>query len=163
MAHKTIVTVKSNSAGKFTQDVVAGAHGFTADEPESLGGLDDGPAPYDLLLASLGACTSMTLRMYADQKKWDLQDVSVTLTHEKVAGADNKKIDVIHRDIALTGNLDAAQRQRLLEIANKCPIHRTLESKPTITSALVDDAKGPAVSGDKPATNGNSGGKPPQP
>ncbi|MBI1215064.1 MAG: OsmC family peroxiredoxin [Alphaproteobacteria bacterium] len=159
MAHETTVTVRSNGKGKFTQDVNASGHSFTGDEPEDLGGLDEGPSPYDLLLAALGTCTSMTLRMYADQKKWDLQEVAVTLTHRKEAGPDGKKVDVITRDIAVTGNLDEAQRQRLLEIADRCPVHRTLESKPTIVSSIAAAPAGKGPEGGKPAAPPQ---KPPQ-
>lgn len=155
MAHETTVTVTADGKGKFTQSVTAGSHTWTADEPQSMGGLDDGPAPYDMLLGALGACTAMTLRMYADQKKWDLQGVSVTLTHRKEKRADNTVADVITRDISVTGALDDAQRQRLLEIANKCPVHRTLENRPEITSRLVNDAREPSA---KPTSQ-----KPPQP
>lgn len=155
MAHQpTKVTVRETGDGAYTQQVTAGSHVFVADEPESLGGLDSGPAPYDMLLAALGSCTAMTIRMYANQKKWPLEGVTVELTHRKEAGADNIKRDVITRDITLEGNLDDAQRQRLLEIANKCPIHKTLESKPEITSSLA-----PA----KPQVNANAADKPKAP
>jgi uncharacterized OsmC-like protein len=133
----TKVTVRETGDGKFTQEVSAGNHIFIADEPADMGGLDTGPAPYDLLLSALGTCTSMTIRMYADQKKWPLEGVTVALTHEKVTGPDNVKRDVITREISLEGPLDDMQRQRLLEIANKCPIHKTLESKPEIVSHLA--------------------------
>jgi len=147
---KTIVTVTETGVGTYTQEVKAGAHVWTTDEPESVGGLDDGPAPYDLLLSSLGSCTSMTVRMYANQKKWPLEKISVTLTHHKEDGPDNKKIDVITRDIELTGPLDETQRARLLDIANKCPIHRTLENKPTIITGLVPTAPAPQPAAPKP-------------
>ncbi len=134
--HKTTVTVQESGAGLYTQDIKAARHSLTADEAVDLGGNDAGPAPYDLLLSSLGACTTMTLRMYANQKKWPLEKTAVTLTHQKETDAAGKKIDVIHRDIRLNGPLDDAQKARLLEIADKCPIHRTLENKPTIITAL---------------------------
>lgn len=137
--HLTTVTVAETGEGVYTQSVQVSHHAFKADEPPDMGGLDQGPAPYDLLLAALGACTSMTLRMYANQKKWSLDKVSVTLTHRKEADAEGKKIDMITRDITLTGALDETQRARLLEIANKCPVHRTLESKPIVESRLVHD------------------------
>jgi putative redox protein len=142
----TKVTVRETGDGKFTQEVSASNHIFIADEPTEMGGLDTGPAPYDLLLSALGTCTSMTIRMYANQKKWPLEGVTVELTHEKVTGPDNVKRDVITREIALEGPLDDVQRQRLLEIANKCPIHKTLESKPDIVSHLAPATpKTPAV------------------
>jgi len=147
---KRTVTVSETGKGTFTQEVVAGKHTLTTDEPEDMGGNDDGPNPYDMLLGALGSCTSMTLRMYANQKQWPLEKVSVTLTHHKETGADNKKVDVITRDIKLEGPLDDTQRARLLEIANKCPIHRTLESTPTIISALVNDAPVKAPPAQKP-------------
>lgn len=137
--HVTTVRVEETGAGLYTQNITASGHALTADEPVDVGGLDAGPAPYDLLLSALGACTSMTLRMYAKQKGWDVKKISVTLTHKKEANAENKKFDRITRDISLDGNLDDAQRQRLLEIANKCPVHRTLmdEPRPVIDSRLA--------------------------
>ncbi|MDE1151309.1 MAG: OsmC family protein [Micavibrio sp.] len=149
---KRTVTVSETGKGTFTQEVTAGKHTITTDEPEDIGGDDDGPNPYDMLLGALGSCTSMTLRMYANQKQWPLEKVSVTLTHHKEAGADNKKVDVITRDIKLEGPLDETQRARLLEIANKCPVHRTLESKPTIISALVNDGPAKTAPAPKPPT-----------
>ncbi len=136
---QTVVTVTETGEGLYTQAVSAGAHRLVADEPADLGGLDKGPAPYDFLLAALGACTSMTLRMYANQKKWDLQKVTVRLTHHKETDAEGKRTDIITRDIGVTGALDETQRARLLEIANKCPVHRTLvENRPQVISALME-------------------------
>ena len=130
------VLVRETGAGKFQQDVLSGPHRFLADEPVKVGGFDSGPGPYDLLLAALGACTSMTLRLYADNKKLPLERVSVRLTHNKIHAEDclncetkEGKIDRIDRNITLEGQLDAEQRKRLLEIADKCPVHRTLESE----------------------------------
>lgn len=136
--HERTVTVRETGVGTYTQEVKTGAHTLTTDEPVDVGGLDQGPNPYDMLLGALGSCTSMTIRMYANQKKWPLDRVTVKLTHHKEAGADGIKRDVITRDITLEGKLDEAQRQRLLEIANKCPIHRTLENKPEIISKLAE-------------------------
>jgi putative redox protein len=152
--HETVVTVRETGKGTFTQEVKAGAHTITTDEPKDVGGLDEGPAPYDLLLMSLGSCTSMTVRMYANQKKWPLERISVKLTHHKETGADNVKRDIITRDITLEGPLDEAQRARLLDIANKCPIHRTLENKPTITSQLTPPAPTATPQGKPPANPG---------
>jgi putative redox protein len=148
--HERIVTVRETGAGTYTQEVKSGAHTLTTDEPVDVGGLDSGPNPYDMLLASLGSCTSMTVRMYANQKKWPLDRVTVKLTHRKETDPDGKKRDVITRDIMLEGALDEPQRQRLLEIANKCPIHRTLENKPEIISQLVDAPPAPATPPIKP-------------
>ncbi len=114
------VRVAGGEAG-FTQNVTMGPHQLIADEPKSVGGDDAGPAPYDLLLGALGTCTSMTLRMYADRKGWPLTGVEVALTHEKV-----KRQDHIRRTISLSGPLDETQRARLIEIADRCPVHRTL-------------------------------------
>lgn len=131
---ETSVVVAEAGIGPYVQDVRASNHAFLADEPREAGGQDRGPAPYDLLLAALGACTSMTLRMYAENKKWPLEKVSVALTHKKVKGADGRPSDEIVRKVTLVGDLDAEQRARLIEIANKCPVHRTLENTPHITT-----------------------------
>ena len=129
------VTVHGGPTG-FAQDVRSGSHRLTADEPTASGGTDTGPSPYDLLPAALGSCTSMTLRMYADRKGWLLQGVTVRLRHTKIHAQDCAecetragRIDQIERQIALVGPIDAPQRQRLLEIANMCPVHRTLQAE----------------------------------
>jgi uncharacterized OsmC-like protein/fermentation-respiration switch protein FrsA (DUF1100 family) len=131
-----IVLVRETGGGKFQQEIMSGSHRFLADEPVKAGGLDSGPGPYDLLLASLGACTSMTLRLYADNKKLPLDRVSVRLTHNKIHAEDclncetkEDMLDRIDRNITLEGALSADERKRLLEIADKCPVHRTLESE----------------------------------
>ena len=138
------VTVSETGAGKFSQTISAGPHHARADEPVSVGGDDSGFTPYDLLLAGLGACTSMTLRMYADQKKWPLEHVNVRLRHEKIHAQDcadcetrEGKVDQIEREIKITGELDDVQRGRLLEIADKCPVHRTLHSAVAIRTRLA--------------------------
>lgn len=127
---------------QFLRAMYSNAHFLRADEPEKYGGSNLGPTPYDLLLMSLGACTSMTLRMYANRKQLPLDDVEVRLVHERVHAEDcidcEQKIERITRRISLKGELDAAQRQRLLEIADRCPVHRTLESEPQIVTELVD-------------------------
>jgi putative redox protein len=130
------VLVRETHGGKFQQEILTGAHRMLADEPEKLGGLDSGPGPYDFLLAGLGACTSMTIRLYADFKKIPLKDVSVRLSHDKIHVKDcetcetkTATVDHIERAITLEGDLDADQRKRLMEIADKCPVHKTLESK----------------------------------
>lgn len=137
------VRVAEAGEGKFAQLVTAGRHRFRADEPASVGGDDSGPGPYDLLLASLGACTSMTLRMYAGQKQWPLARVTVDLKHDKVHAEDCSKcetkegrVDRIERVVTLEGELDETQRARLLEIADKCPVHRTLRSEVWVSTRL---------------------------
>lgn len=131
-----VVTVTETGQGKFQQTIRAGRHTVVADEPLAQGGLDSGPNPYDLVLAGLGACTSMTLRLYANHKGLPLERVSVALKHSRIHAADCEtcetkegKVDRIERVLTLTGNLDAEQRKRFLEIANKCPVHRTLTSE----------------------------------
>ena len=132
----TEVTVHETGEGSYTQAVTAGNHTLTADEPLDKGGLDKGPNPFEFLLGALGACTTMTLRMYADRKNWPLEKVSVKLTHNKVEEMGNEVIDIITRDITLAGKLDDEQRQRLLEIANKCPVHKLLEKQPRMLTRL---------------------------
>ncbi len=139
------VVVEETGEGKFTQRIASGAHLLRADEPESYGGLDSGPSPYDLLLAGLGACTSMTLRLYAERKGLSLDKARVTLSHEKIHAEDceacetgSGKIDRIERVIELTGDLGVEERQRLLEIADKCPVHRTLESEVLIETRVAE-------------------------
>lgn len=107
--------------GKFAQDLQIDRHRLRADEESEKGGDNTGPAPHELLLAALGACTAMTLKVYAEHKGWPLQDAHVTLNGEHAAGR-----FVITRHITLTGELDGGQRQRLIEIAGKCPVHKTL-------------------------------------
>jgi len=131
-----VVMVRETRAGKFQQEIMSGPHRFIADEPVSVGGLDSGPGPYDLLLAGLGACTSMTIRLYADNKQLPLNRVTVRLSHNKIHATDCENcetkdgmIDRITRNITLEGRLDAATRKRLMEIADKCPVHRTLTSE----------------------------------
>jgi uncharacterized OsmC-like protein/alpha-beta hydrolase superfamily lysophospholipase len=142
------VTVRETRQGRFQQEIGAGAHRFLADEPEAVGGSDSGPNPYDLLLASLGACTAMTLRLYAERKALPLDRVTVRLRHGRIHAADcetcesrDGMVERIERGIALAGALNAEQRARLLEIADKCPVHRTLTSGVDIrTTALGDEA-----------------------
>jgi uncharacterized OsmC-like protein/alpha/beta superfamily hydrolase len=137
------VTVTETREGKFTQSITAGRHVLNADEPVPAGGNDTGPTPYDLLLAGLGACTSMTIRMYADAKQLPLDKVTVRLKHSKAYAQDcaecetrDGKLDRIDREIELEGRLDPAQRAKLLEIAHKCPVHRTLHSEVWIPTHL---------------------------
>lgn len=128
----------------YTTEVIAGSHLLVADEPPSVGGDDLGPTPYGYLLSGLGACTAMTLRMYADYKKIPLEEVEVKLTHDKVHKQDGEnsesskgKIDQIKRKVKLTGDLSEDQRKRLIEIADRCPVHKTLEGKPEILTEEV--------------------------
>lgn len=128
-----LVLVRETHAGKFQQAILTGPHRLFADEPEKMGGMNSGPAPYDYLLAGLGACTSMTIRLYAEFKKIPLQEVSVRLTHGKIHAKDCETcdtkvstVDRIERFITLEGALDDEQRQKLMEIAEKCPVHKSL-------------------------------------
>ncbi len=130
------VVVAENRQGRYQQAVTVGQHQLIADEPESMGGNDAGPAPFDFVMAGLGACTAMTLRMYAERKGLELTKVSVSLSHEKI-DVDGVSRDRIERAIVLEGTLTDAQRQRLLEIANKCPVHRALSQSFLIESALA--------------------------
>ena len=137
------VIVHGDATG-FSQQILAGAHALTADEPVEGGGADIGPAPYDLLLAALGACTSMTVGMYAREKNWPLERVTVWLRHSKIYAADCSEcetregmLDRIERDVRFEGSLSAEQHSRLLEIANKCPVHRTLTSEINIRTKIV--------------------------
>jgi putative redox protein len=136
--HHTHVTVSENGKGRYQQTVSAGQHTLIADEPLSVGGADAGPAPFDYLLAALGACTSMTLRMYAEIKKLPLTGISVALSHKKIDVEGKGKVDHVERIITLSGDLSPEQRARMLEIANKCPMHRTLRSEIRIDSALTE-------------------------
>jgi putative redox protein len=128
---------------KFTTQIRAGRHHLTADEPESFGGNDFGPSPYALVASGLAACTAMTLRLYADRKKWDLQEIYVHVSHERTHVEDcsncdssGSKLDRFYREIEMIGDLDDEQKQRLLEIADKCPVHKTLESNVVIETSL---------------------------
>lgn len=137
------ILVLSTGEGHYGQAMSDGRHRLVADEPTEVGGNDRGPGPYDLLLMSLGACTSMTLQMYAGQKKWPLEQVQVRLAHRKVHADDcahcekpTALLDHIDRVITVIGPLSDEQRGRLLEIAEKCPVHRTLSSRITIATVL---------------------------
>ncbi|MGO4813298.1 alpha/beta fold hydrolase [Cupriavidus sp. 2MCAB6] len=149
VAEEGLVRVEENHAGKYQQRITAGPHHLLADEPVSFGGLNGGPAPYDLLLAALGACTAMTMRMYAERKGFPLEHVAVSLRHEKIHAADcaecsttEGKIDWIEREITMRGPLDEAQRAALLEIADKCPVHRTLHSEVMVRTHEAETAAG---------------------
>lgn len=130
------VTVKENGQGRYQQEIRAGKHQYLADEPVDMGGADAGPAPFDFIMSGLGACTSMTLRMYAERKELPLRQVTVELSHHKVE-IDGVKRDCIQRSITLDGDLTTEQRQRLLEIANKCPVHRALSQSFLLDCSLT--------------------------
>ena len=137
------VTVRTSADG-FRTDMFVGDHALVADEPKKFGGTNQGPSPYDYLQAALGACTSMTLRMYAEKKAWPLHSCVVRLHYEKVHAVDcsdcdnpQNKIDRFVREIELMGPLNPEQCQKLLEIADKCPVHRTLANQVTIETRLI--------------------------
>jgi putative redox protein len=138
-----VVIVRGAATG-FSQEIMAGSHQFVSDEPASAGGTGSGPTPYDLMLAALGSCTSMTVAMYARRKQWALERVTVRLRHSRVHADDcaacetgETKIALIERDLELDGVLDGEQRARLLAIANRCPVHLTLTSQIDIRTRLV--------------------------
>jgi uncharacterized OsmC-like protein/pimeloyl-ACP methyl ester carboxylesterase len=143
-APRTVV-VRETRASKFQQTVSIGPHRMLADEPVAAGGEDSGPGPYDFVLAGLGACTSMTMRLYADRKSLPLERTTVTLKHSKIHAQDCAEcetkegmLDQINLVIGMEGNLDAEQRKRLMEIADKCPVHRTLTSEIRIVTRAAD-------------------------
>ncbi len=128
----------------YTTEIKAGLHSLTADEPKQVGGNAFGPTPYELLLSALAACKAMTMQMYARRKKWDLQSVKVHISYDKNYKEDcedciesDKKIDLFSSELEFEGNLDAKQKERLKEIANKCPVHRTLAGNPEFVSKLI--------------------------
>jgi uncharacterized OsmC-like protein/alpha/beta superfamily hydrolase len=138
------VVVRLGQTG-FTTEIMARQHSLTADEPTDIGGNDFGPSPYELLSASLGACTAMTIQMYARRKNWNLREVRVHLSHRKDYATDMaaveahaSKIDYFERIVELHGELDATQRAKLLEIANKCPVHRTLHGEIVVNTRLSE-------------------------
>ena len=132
-----VVTVKERTGGVYTQDVIAGNHRLYADEPENLGGADLGPSPFEYVLAGLGSCTTITLRMYADRKKWPVTHIGVDVSYKKSGiGADMKSVFV--RKITIEGALDEDQLKRMLQIADKCPVHKMLEAETEIRTELVD-------------------------
>jgi len=138
-----VVVVRGAATG-LAQQIIAGPHRLVSDEPTSAGGTDTGPTPYDLLLAAIGSCTSMTIALYARRKQWPLQAVTVRLRHSRVHAEDcadcetrPAKLTLIERDIELEGVLDQEQRARLLAIANRCPVHLTLSSQMEIRTRLA--------------------------
>jgi putative redox protein len=136
------VVVEGPRSGFRTQ-VTVDRHHLTVDEPVPVGGTDSGPSPYEMLLAALGSCTAMTLRLYADRKKWPLEQVVVKLRHRKVHAQDcadcevkAARIDVVDRVLELKGPLDEAQRAKLLEMAERCPVHQTLHTTIQVNTTL---------------------------
>lgn len=139
----TVVAVEEQGDGEYTQTMTSGPHHLIADEPESVGGDNLGPGPYEYILMGLGACTSMTIRMYAERKNIPLERVRVILSHQKVhvqdcadCESEKGKIDEIVREVTLEGALTGEQRAQLLEIANRCPVHRTLTSEIKVRTRL---------------------------
>ena len=128
------VTVTETGVGRYQVEVMAGGAAFLADEPVAAGGLGSGPNPYDLLASALGACTAMTLRLYASRKGWPLERVTVRVLHTRFGP---QRRDRFAREITLVGGLEADQARRLLEIADRCPVHRTLEQGSEIISVLA--------------------------
>jgi putative redox protein len=139
MSDNPCATVES-ADGTYAQKIKARMHEWAAGEPKDLGGIDNGPTPYELLLSALGACTAITLEMYAARKGWPLEKVHVTLEHSKETRAgenDGKPVDMIDRLVRLDGPLDDEQRARLIDIANKCPVHNTLTNQIEISTMLA--------------------------
>ena len=137
------VIVRGGAAG-FAQEIEIGPHRLKGDEPAAFGGTDTGPSPYDFLLAALGTCTSMTISLYARRKGWPLENVTVSLHHSKIHAADCAecetkvgRIDRIEREIHLTGALTNEQRAKLMEIADRCPVHQTLTSEINIRTRAI--------------------------
>ena len=136
--------VVSERDRKFSQTIQSDDHRWIADEPAAVGGSNLGPDPYEHLLAALGSCTAMTMRMYANRKKWPVEHISIELDHSRDHGADcsecdeeHKQIDVITRAVSITGDLDDKQRARMMEIADKCPVHRTMHNKLVVKTNVV--------------------------
>jgi putative redox protein len=149
-----VVQVRETGAGRFQQEVRVGVHSWTADEPVAVGGDDAGPSPYDLLLAGLGTCTAMTLRMYVERKGWDVGTIDVVLRHDRIPddglglrGGVNGRVDRVRLEISVEGDLDDSQRESLLRIAGKCPVHRTLTHDVVIETALAGQPVAEPVAG----------------
>jgi putative redox protein len=141
-ARHDVVVVTESGAGPYGQRITAGGHQLVADEPAAIGGADSGPTPYDLLLAGLGACTAITVRMYADRKGWPLRQTTVRLRHRRIHASDCAscetrigQLDQIERELQFEGELTDEQRARLLDIAERCPVHRTLHSEVLVSTA----------------------------
>jgi len=141
-AEPGVVVVTGSQARPFGQRITVGGHELAADEPASAGGADTGPSPYELLLASLGACTAMTVRMYADRKGWPLRNTTVRLWHERIYARDcadcetgTGMLDHIERQVHFDGDLTGEQRARLMNMAGRCPVHRTLHSEILVSTS----------------------------
>ncbi|HFD15937.1 MAG TPA: OsmC family peroxiredoxin [Rhodospirillales bacterium] len=141
--HGTVIACE-NGRGRYGLDILAGRHVLSADEPEEAGGEDSGPSPYELLSAALASCTAMTLRMYANRKGWELGRIHVAVRHEKIHASDcadcetrEGRVDIFERVIEIEGALDEEMRRRLLVIADKCPVHRTLTGEVRIRTRLA--------------------------
>ena len=135
------VVVSDAGTGPYGQRIAVGGHQLIADEPTGVGGADTGPTPYDLLLASLGTCTAITVRMYAERKGWPLRNITVRLRHQRIHASDcvscetsTGQLDRIEREIDFEGELSGEQRARLLDIAERCPVHRTLHSEVLVST-----------------------------
>lgn len=146
MAENNKFVVVKVGADALLADVQAGRHTWFVDEPTDVGGQDRGPTPYDLLLSALGACTAITLRLYANQKKWPLEGIEVSLSHQRVHEQDCEKceqpghtLEEVHKELRLLGPLTAEQRQRLETISQKCPVQKTLAGGLRIVTTLVDE------------------------
>ncbi len=135
MEHQTKGLITEAGTDRFYNAVSVDGHDFAMDEPIEMGGTDQGPSPFAMVVAALGACTNMTLRMYADMKQWPLDQVQTEVVHTP-----SKEGHHFTRAITLEGTLDASQRARLLEIANKCPVHKLLEGQATVESVLAEEA-----------------------
>jgi putative redox protein len=151
----TIIEVEETLTGRYMQTARTGRHALTVDEPKAVGGNDAGPGPYEFVLMGLGGCTAMTVRMYAELKGLPLARVRVRLSHRKIHAQDcadcetqEGKVDEITREITLEGDLSEEQRERLLEIANRCPVHRTLTSEIKVRSHLTNGASGHRAAAD---------------
>jgi len=133
-----VVEVKSKAGEAYRQEIKVGGHHFAADVPADKGGMDTAPTPHEMLLGSLGACTAITIEMYAKRKEWPLKGVSVKVTEEQAESADGKKISKFIREIDLEGNLTPEQIDGLKAIADKCPIHKILTAQNQVSTAVAN-------------------------
>ncbi|MFE3839487.1 OsmC family protein [Pseudogemmobacter sonorensis] len=136
-AERNTVHIEESGHGPFGQFVSIGQHILGADEPGPMGGENTGPDPFELVMAGLGACTAMTVRMYANRKTWPLEEVRVAVNHVRATGKDGEKPHAFERLVTLQGPLDDTQRERLIAIADRCPVHRLLEAGAEIVTRAV--------------------------